>query len=142
MKRIVASLAVAMAVCAASAATTLFDFESEDEIKAAPRGKGNFWLMLDWDFPANVRSTADSPHPANPRLDLWLRIVGRLFLCTPRAVKMIDGSDSKYINWAVYPDGTTYYLNTDCVKSRTIYIDGKPMPLAPKEMKRIGGVDR
>ena len=40
MKRIVGSLAVAMAVCAASAATSLFDFESEDEIKAAPRGKG------------------------------------------------------------------------------------------------------
>ena len=40
MKRIVWSLAVVMAVCVGSAATTLFDFESEDEIKAAPRGKG------------------------------------------------------------------------------------------------------
>ena len=53
---------------------------------------------------------------------------------------MIDGPDSKYINWAVYPDGTTYFLNTDCVKSRTISVDGKPMALAPKEMrKRLGG---
>ena len=50
---------------------------------------------------------------------------------------MIDGSDSKYVNWAIYPDGTTYYLNTDCVKSRTIYVDGKPMTLAPKEMKQL-----
>ncbi len=113
------------------------ELEGRPYFVRAPHGKGNFFLLLDWDFPAQVRSTADSPHPANPRLDLWLRIVGRLFLCTPRAVKMIDGSDSKYVNWAIYPDGTTYYLNTDCVKSRTIYVDGKPMTLAPKEMKQL-----
>ncbi len=111
--------------------------EGKPYVVRAPHGKGNFWLMLDWDFPAKERSCADTPYPPNPRLDLWLRMLGRLFLGTPRAVKMIDGPDAKYVNWATYPDGTTYYLNTDCVKSRTIYVDGKPMTLAPKEMKQL-----
>ena len=51
---------------------------------------------------------------------------------------MMDGPDTKYINWAVYPNGTAYFLNTGCVKSRTISVDGIPMTLAPKEMKRLG----
>ena len=41
-----------------------------------------------------------------------------------------------------YPDGTTYFLNTDCVKSRTITFNGQSMTLAPKEMKQRDGGGR
>ena len=111
------------------------ELEGRPYVVRAPHGKGNFWLLLDWDFPAKVRSTIDSPHPANPRLDLWLRMIGRLFLCRPQAIQM-DGPDSKYIHWAAYPDGTTFLLNTDCATNRTVIVNGKEMTFAPKEMKR------
>ena len=107
----------------------------------APHGKGCFWLLLDWDFPAQVRSTADSDPPPNPRLDLWLRLVGRLFLCRPQAVAL-DGPDSRYIHWAAYPDGTVYLLNTDCVARRTVTIDGRPTAFEPKEMKILPPPER
>ncbi len=100
----------------------------------APHGKGEYVLLLDWDFPAKVRSTADSEPPPNPRLDLWIRTIGRLFLGRKQAIGM-DGPDSKYIHWAAYPDGTIYLLNTDCVAPRTVTIDGEPATFAPKEMK-------
>ncbi len=110
--------------------------EGKPYVVRAPHGKGNFWLLLDWDFPAQIRSTADADCPPNPRLDLWRRLLGRLvYGLTP--ANMVDGPDSKYVNWATYPDGTTYFLNTDCVKSRTITVNGKPLTLAPKEMKTV-----
>ena len=109
--------------------------EGRPYLVRAPHGKGNFFLLLDWDFPAKVRSATDSEPPPNPRLDLWIRTIGRLFLCRPQAIQM-DGPDSKYIHWAAYPDGTIYLLNTDCVAPRTVTIDGKPTTFAPKEMKR------
>ena len=100
----------------------------------SPHGKGNFFLLLDWDFPAQVRSTADSPHPANPRLELWKALLAGLVDALPRPLR-VEGPDRDYVHWAVYPDGTAYLLNTDCVSERTVSINGAPTTFAPKEMK-------
>ena len=43
------------------------------------------------------------------------------------------------MNWAVYPDGTIYLLNVDCVGPRTVAVEGLPAPITlnPKEMKAL-----
>jgi hypothetical protein len=45
--------------------------------------------------------------------------------------------DVDYVNWAVYPDGTIYLLNVDCVGSRSVCVNGNEVTLSPKEMKEV-----
>ena len=49
----------------------------------------------------------------------------------------MTGKGRDYVNWAVYPDGTLYLLNTDCVEPRTILVNGHAATLAPKELKLV-----
>ena len=49
----------------------------------------------------------------------------------------VTGDDAVYIQWATYPDGTTYLLNTDCVAPRTVRFDGRELAFAPKELKEV-----
>ena len=100
----------------------------------APCGKGAFYLYLAWDFPAQIRSCADTPYPENKSLDLWRKLLAGLVGSLKRPVD-VRGDGTSYVNWAVYPDGTAYFLNTDCVKERTVEINGVPTVFAPKEMK-------
>ena len=58
----------------------------------------------------------------------------RAFAVLPRPLR-VEGPDRDYVHWAVYPDGTAYLLNTDCVSERTVSINGAPTTFAPKEMK-------
>ena len=37
----------------------------------------------------------------------------------------------------VYPDGTLYLLNTDCVGPRSVRVNGSELTLSPKEMKEV-----
>ena len=106
-----------------------------------PHGKGAYWLSLDWDYQAKERSCADTAYPANPRLDIWRTLLGGLVDSIPRKIK-VDGPGDKYIHWALYPDGTAFLLNTDCVTNRTVNVNGKATTFAPKEMKRFAALQR
>ena len=109
-------------------------FAGKPYLVRVPHGKGAYWLSLDWDFQAKERSCADTPYPPNPRLELWRTLLAGLVDALPRPLR-VEGPDRDYVHWAVYPDGTAYLLNTDCVSERTVSINGAPTTFAPKEMK-------
>ena len=54
-------------------------------------------------------------------------------------------TERMYLDWPhkgtaclfVYPDGTLYLLNTDCVGSRSVCVNGSDVTLSPKEMKEV-----
>lgn len=102
----------------------------------AQYGKGAFWLCLAWDWPAATREGEDFPSFRRFRLDFWRTLLAGLADSIERK-HSIDGKDRDYINWAQYPDGTLYLLNTDCTKPRTISIDGRETALQPKEVLEI-----
>ena len=99
-------------------------------------GRGAFWLCLAWDYPAARREREDFPSFRNFRLDFWKTLLAGLVDALPRA-RRVSGRDRDYVNWAVYPDGTLYLLNTDCVGPRAVTVDGRETTLAPKELKTI-----
>ena len=70
------------------------------------------------------------------RLDFWKTLIAGVVDSLPRQHR-VTGKDCDYINWAVYPDGTLYLLNTDCVGSRSVCVNGSEMTLSPKEMKEV-----
>ena len=111
-------------------------FAGKPYLVRVPHGKGAYWLSLDWDYQAKERSCADTPYPANPRLEIWRTLLAGLVDALERPIR-VEGPDRAYIHWAVYPDGTAYLLNTDCVAERTVTVDGAATTFAPKEMKTL-----
>ena len=103
----------------------------------APCGKGAFWLCLAWDYPAARRELEEFPSYRRFRLDFWKTLLTGL-ADSVRTVRDVSG-DVEYVNWAVYPDGTLYLLNTDCTQPRFVTVDGsaQPIELAPKEVKAV-----
>lgn len=102
----------------------------------ARHGKGAFWLCLAWDYPAARREREEFPSHRPFRLEFWKTLAaGLVDSVQPERVK---GPDAPYVNWATYPDGTTYLLNTDCVSPRTVTFRGRTYTLAPKELKSFG----
>ena len=100
----------------------------------APFGKGAFWLCLAWDYPAARREVEEFPSYRRFRMDFWRTLLtGLVDYVRPFRVT----GDVDYVNWAVYPDGTLYLLNTDCVGSRSVRVNGSEMTLSPKEMKEV-----
>lgn len=102
----------------------------------AAHGKGAFWLCLAWDYPAARREREEFPSFRGFRLDFWKTLIAGVVDSLPRRHR-VTGKDCDYINWAVYPDGTLYLLNTDCVGSRSVCVNGSEMTLSPKEMKEV-----
>lgn len=103
----------------------------------AEHGKGAFWLCLSWDYPAARRELEDTPSFRNFRLDFWKTLLAGL-VDGAQTRRIVTGGDRAYVNWAVYPDGTAYLLNTDCVGERTVEVEGVgAVTLAPKELKTI-----
>ena len=100
----------------------------------AAHGKGAFWLCLAWDYPAARREREEFPSFRRFRLDFWKTLLAGLVDSLPREHR-VTGIDRDYVNWAVYPDGTLYLLNTDCVKSRTVIVNGREIELNPKELR-------
>ena len=100
----------------------------------AAHGKGAFWLCLAWDYPAARRGREEFPSFRRFRLDFWKTLLVGLVDSLPREHR-VTGKDRDYVNWAVYPDGTLYLLNTDCVGFRTVLVDGREIELKPKEMR-------
>ena len=97
-------------------------------------GKGYFYLVLAWDYPAARREFEDYPSYRNLRLDFWKTLlVGLVRQVQPYSV---EGEGAPYINWAVWPD-RVYLLNTDCVSPRTIRFGGRELRFEPKELKEI-----
>ena len=101
----------------------------------AAHGKGAFWLCLAWDYPAARREREEFPSFRPLRLDFWKTLLAGLVDSLPG--RRVTGADSDYVNWAVYPDGTVYLLNTDCVGSRTVKLGGETVTLAPKELATV-----
>lgn len=98
-------------------------------------GKGAFWLCLAWDYPAARREREEFPSFRSFRLDFWKTLAtGLVDAVQP---ERIAGADAPYVNWAVYPDGTAYLLNTDCVSPRTVEFRGKRLVLQPMELKEV-----
>ncbi|MBR0056717.1 MAG: hypothetical protein IJP66_05250 [Kiritimatiellae bacterium] len=104
--------------------TTEVELDGRPYVVRAPHGKGAYWLCLDWAYPA-----ADVT-----RREAWCGFLARLMDSVPRRME-VAGDDLRYVNWAVYPDGTAYFLNTDCVRGRSVTIDGVKTDFAPKEFK-------
>ena len=102
----------------------------------AAHGKGAFWLCLAWDYPAARREREEFPSFRGFRLDFWKTLIAGVVDSLPRRHR-VTGKDCDYINWAVYPDGTLYLLNTDCVGSRSVLVNGSEMTLSPKEMTEV-----
>ena len=102
----------------------------------AAHGKGAFWLCLAWDYPAARREREEFPSFRGFRLGFWKTLLAGLVDSLPRRHR-VTGGDCAYINWAVYPDGTVYLLNTDCVGRRSVRVDGNAVTLSPKEMKEV-----
>ena len=100
-------------------------------------GKGAFWLCLAWDYPAARREREEFPSFRRFRLDFWKTLLVGLVDSLPGRMQ-VTGPEKSYVNWAAYPDGTVYLLNTDCVSSRSVGINGKGcIDLAPKELKEL-----
>ncbi|MBQ6330117.1 MAG: hypothetical protein IJI35_13945 [Kiritimatiellae bacterium] len=102
----------------------------------AAHGKGFFWLCLAWDYPAARREREEFPSFRSFRLDFWKTLLVGIVDSLPRS-RRVSGAEADYVNWAVYPDGTMYLLNTDCVGSRTVLVDGRETTLGPKEMREV-----
>ena len=100
----------------------------------APFGKGAFWLCLAWDYPAARREVEEFPSYRRFRMDFWRALLTGL-VDSVRPFRVTGDVD--YVNWAVYPDGTLYLLNTDCVASRSVRVNGSEVTLSPKEMKEV-----
>ena len=100
----------------------------------APFGKGAFWLCLAWDYPAARREVEEFPSYRRFRMDFWRTLLTGL-VDSVRPFRVTGDVD--YVNWAVYPDGTLYLLNTDCVGSRSVRVNGSEVTLSPKEMKEV-----
>ena len=100
----------------------------------APFGKGAFWLCLAWDYPAARREVEEFPSYRRFRMDFWrMLLTGLVDSVRPFRVT----GDVDYVNWAVYPDGTIYLLNVDCVGPRSVCVNGNEVTLSPKEMKEV-----
>lgn len=97
----------------------------------APCGKGAFWLVLAWDYPAARRELEEFPSFRSFRLDFWKTLVRGVV----RSVQShaISGSGADYVNWSVYRD-RIYFLNTDCVSPREIEFNGRKLKLEPRQM--------
>lgn len=104
----------------------------------AAHGKGAYWLCLAWDYPAARREREEFPSFRPFRLDFWRTLLAGLADEAAAAALPIrvEGPGAAYVNWAVYPDGTAYLLNTDCVSPRTVRVNGVETTLAQKEVKR------
>ena len=102
----------------------------------AAHGKGTFWLCLAWDYPAARREGEEFPSFRRFRLDFWKTLLAGLVDSIPGRMR-VTGEGRDYVNWAVYPDGTLYLLNTDCVASRSVRVNGSEVTLSPKEMKEV-----
>ena len=102
----------------------------------AAHGKGAFWLCLAWDYPAARREGEEFPSFRRFRLDFWRTLLAGLVDSIPGRMQ-VTGAGRDYVNWAVYPDGTLYLLNADCVEPRTVFAGGRATTLAPKEVKTI-----
>lgn len=102
----------------------------------APCGNGAFWLCLAWDYPAARRESEEVPSFRRFRMDFWRTLLAGLVdsVQTCRVTGEVD-----YVNWAVYPNGTIYLLNTDCVGPRTVCVggSGERVRLEPKEVMAI-----
>lgn len=103
----------------------------------AKHGKGAYWLVLAWDYPAARREREEFPSYRAFRLDFWKTLATGLVDAAVTARP--EGADAPYVNAAVYPDGTGYLLNTDCVSPRTVRFRGKTVTLAPKELRMDNG---
>jgi len=103
----------------------------------AAHGKGAFWLCLAWDYPAARREREEFPSFRRFRLDFWNTLLVGLVDSLPGRMQ-VTGEGRDYVNWAVYPDGTLYLLNTDCVREHAVRIgDGDSVRLAPKELREL-----
>ena len=105
----------------------------------AAHGRGAFWLCLAWDYPAARREGEEFPSfRASFRLDFWKTLLAGMADSVAPGLA-VSGPDAAYVNWAVYPDGTMYMLNTDCVGPRQAFVDGETQEirLGPKELRRI-----
>ena len=100
----------------------------------APFGKGAFWLCLAWDYPAARREVEEFPSYRRFRMDFWRTLLTGL-VDSVRPLRVTGEVD--YVNWAVYPDGTIYLLNVDCVGPRSVCVNGNEVTLSPKEMKEV-----
>ena len=100
----------------------------------APFGKGAFWLCLAWDYPAARREVEEFPSYRRFRMDFWRTLLTGL-VDSVRPFRVTGDVD--YVNWAVYPDGTIYLLNVDCVGPRSVCVNGNEVTLSPKEMKEV-----
>ena len=89
-------------------------------------GKGWVYVNLAWGYPGN----------RNDKSDFHLAVCDALAREVAGTTR-VQGPDARYVNWSVYPDGTTYLLNTDCVSRRTVSVDGKSLTFEPKEMKAL-----
>lgn len=95
-------------------------------IRKRVMGAGWVYLNLAWGYPGC----------RNDKADFHLAVCAALAKEVEGTTR-VQGPDVRYVNWSVYPDGTTYLLNTDCVLSRTVEVDGKTVTLGPKEMRVI-----
>lgn len=87
---------------------------------------GWVYVNLAWGYPGK----------RNDKADFHLAVCDRLARAA-QGTHRLAGTDAAYINWSVYPDGTVYLLNTDCVSCRTVEFDGKTLTFQPKEMKEL-----
>ncbi len=100
-------------------------------------GEGAIWLCLAWDYPGARREAEEFPSfRSGFRLEFWKTLLAGLVDSLPCRVS-VEGEDARYINWSVYPDGTAYLLNTDCVGSRSVLVNGEKITLSPKEMRSV-----
>ena len=88
-------------------------------------GKGLVYVNLAWGYPGS----------RNDKADFHLAVCDALAREVAGTTR-VQGPDARYVNWSVYPDGTAYFINTDCVSRRIVSVDGEPVMFEPKEMKR------
>ena len=98
----------------------------------ARHGKGAFYLVLAWDYPAARREREEFPSHRRFRLEFWETLLTGLV--DEAQPERVTGPGADYVNWALYPDGTVYLLNTDCTASRSVEFRGATRVLAPKEL--------
>ena len=87
---------------------------------------GWVYLNLAWGYPGR----------RNDQADFHLAVCAQLAR-EVAGTQRVTGEDAAYVQWATYPDGTTYLLNTDCVSPRTVRFDGRELTFAPKELKEV-----
>ncbi len=92
-------------------------------VEVTELGKGRVHFVTEWAFPGANRELGER----------WQQLVRERAAAVKRSVT-VSGDDTPFICYAVYPK-TVYALNVDCVRSRTVEINGERHTFGPAEVK-------